>query len=95
MTHAMPQTHWVNDTTPIAIPPGMQHAVIFGRSEDEGWVDTLASLTTRGSYGPRVTELAPDETPETIFATDEQLATAARYEQNIRELIEWSKRDTH
>lgn len=95
MTHALPQTHWVNATTPIAVPPGMQHAVIFGNADDEGWVDTLASLTTRGNYGPRVTELARDETPETIFATDEQLATAAPYEQNIRELIEWSKRDTH
>lgn len=94
MTHALPQTHWVNDTTPIAVPPGMEHAVIFGGS-GTGWVDTLASLTTRGNYGPRVTELALGETPEAIVATDEQLATAARYEQNIRELTMWSERDAH
>lgn len=84
---AVPQTHWINGTIPAAIPPGMQHAILILDS-DVVFVDTLASMLTKSTYPPAVEQLAPGETPIRIPATDAELALMARYEQNIRELIE-------
>jgi len=81
------QTHWVRGTFPAAVPPGMEHALIVRLDGDYVAVTTLASLTTRGSSSPTVAPISKDETRVMISVTDDQLADAARYERNMRELM--------
>ncbi len=85
----VPQTHWINGTIPAAVPPGMEHAILILDS-DAVFVDTLASMLTKSAYPPPVEQIAPGETSIQILATEAEMELAARYEQNIRELIEWS-----
>ncbi|GLJ80819.1 MULTISPECIES: hypothetical protein [Microbacterium] len=87
MAAQLQQTHWVRGTLPAAVPPGMKHALVVKLDDDYVTVTTLASLTTRGSSSPTVAPLSRDDTPVMISVTDEHLADAARYEQNIRELM--------
>ncbi|WP_448231301.1 hypothetical protein [Microbacterium lacticum] len=91
-TRAVPQTHWINGTIPAAVPPGMEHAILILGVEGV-FVDTLASMLTKSAYPPKVEPISLGETPIQIPATDEQIATAARYEQNIRELCAMSDRN--
>lgn len=86
----VPQTHWINGTTPAAVPSGMEHAILILDSE-RVFVDTLASMLTKSAYPPAVERIAPGESPIQIPATSADMELAARYEQNIRELIEWSR----
>lgn len=92
-THAVPQTHWINGTIPAAIPPGMEHAILVLTNESPSvFVDTLASMLTKSAYPPTVEPIRAGETPVTITATDRQMDLAARYEQNIAELVESRER---
>lgn len=85
----VPQTHWINGTIPAAMSPGMEHAILILDS-DAVFVDTLASMFTKWAYPPTVEQIAPGEMPIQILATEAEMERAARYEQNVRELIEWS-----
>lgn len=71
----------------------MEHALIIGSvdSNEPAHVTTIDSLVTR-PYGPSVEAISPSETPAQVRATDEDIALATQYEQNLRELIEWSSR---
>lgn len=82
----VPQNHWINGTIPSAVPPGMEHAILILDS-DRLSVDTLASMLTKSAYPPSVERIAPGETPIQIPARAADMELAARYEQNVRELI--------
>lgn len=85
----VPQTHWINGTIPAAVPSGMEHAILILDS-NAAIVDTLALMLTKSAHPPAVEQIAPGETPIQIPATNAEMEFAARYEQNIRELVEWT-----
>lgn len=67
----------------------MKHAILILES-DAVFVNTLAAMPTKSAYPPTVEQIAPGEMPIQILATEAETELAARYEQHIRELIEWS-----
>lgn len=87
----VPQTHWINGTIPAAVPPGMEHAILI-LDGPRVFADTFASMLTKSAYPPTIEPIRAGETPVTITATQAQMDLAARYEQNIAELVESSER---